>query len=580
MKISIIIPVGDETQWKTCEASLLASIAAAGNKAEAEILPCFDLEHRGAFAARNEGLDRATGEWIAWVDCDDVVEREWFGEIAAAIKAQPDVDVIQFDATEVKSGRGRGNRSTVERALRYHYTGTVEGERFAHELLRNDGMPAWLWTRAFRRTVFDGCRFEGRILEDYRMFLCVLPRIRAVWSVGKPLYRYIRHGHGLSNYLQEADFAAAGARFAALIEALPEAWRTDARIGLALTMADVARHSRAENGARRWVRKYLRPVLFDAKVPFRLKVKALLAACGRSRAPVVSEPAGEGAKRILHICAGWQPWNGAANIARMLADEQKSAGHVVDKKIWASIRELRAADEVWIHCGWLPCLWWAALWARKAVWVPECCYDPVRRAYHGWKKWLAGPFERFSLRRCSRIVATCAEEEKWIRAYLGKECPRVVLTDLRRFFALEAGWPKTSPRGTLGESAESPRSDFRSARLHVLYLGRRHPLKGVEYLERAVSTSHLDLDLRLVSDHFGEELERDWAWCDVLCLPTLSDNFGLVVAEALARGKRVITTDGAPAWEGQSGVVYLKGYRDGTAEQRVALLAEALGKSV
>ena len=80
----------------------------------------------------------------------------------------------------------------------------------------------------------------------------------------------------------------------------------------------------------------------------------------------------------------------------------------------------------------------------------------------------------------------------------------------------------------------------------------------------------------MVSDHFGEELERDWVWCDALALPTLSDNFGLVVAEALERGKRVITTDGAPVWEGQPGVVYLKGYRDGTDAKRVELLKRAV----
>lgn len=262
---------------------------------------------------------------------------------------------------------------------------------------------------------------------------------------------------------------------------------------------------------------------------------------------------------ILHICAGWQPWNGAANIARMLAGEQMSAGHTVVEKTWASIRELRSADEVWIHCGWLPCLWWAALWARKAVWVPECCYDPVRLAYHGWKKRLAGPIERFSLRRCSRIVATCAAEAEWIRAYLGKKCPPVTLTDLRRFFALN---PNTQTPKTTNT-------------IHVLYLGRRHPLKGVEYLERAVKETE-GIELRIVSDHFGDELERDWAWCDVLCLPTLSDNFGLVVAEALERGKRVITTDGAPAWEGAPGVVFLKGFRDGAETSRVHLLKTAL----
>ena len=97
--------------------------------------------------------------------------------------------------------------------------------------------------------------------------------------------------------------------------------------------------------------------------------------------------------------------------------------------------------------------------------------------------------------------------------------------------------------------------------------------------------------------------ERIWDWCDVLVLPTLSDNFGLLIAEALERGKRVITTDGAPVWEpmGSVGVMECgiggvrKGdgmggerrsfdfdfklrlqYRDGSAEDRISLLEEAI----
>ena len=60
--------------------------------------------------------------------------------------------------------------------------------------------------------------------------------------------------------------------------------------------------------------------------------------------------------RIVHVCAGWEPHNGAANIARMLAAEQKRAGHEIVLRSWASPCELCRADEVWIHCGWLPCL--------------------------------------------------------------------------------------------------------------------------------------------------------------------------------------------------------------------------------
>ena len=140
--------------------------------------------------------------------------------------------------------------------------------------------------------------------------------------------------------------------------------------------------------------------------------------------------------KVLHICAGWEQWNGAANIARMIMGEQERAGHEVASRTWASIRELRAADEVWIHCSWLPCLWWAALWGKKFRWMPECSYDPVRRAYHGWKKWLVGPIERYFLRRADRIVATCEAEKGWIEEYLGKRCPPVEVTDIKRFFDL------------------------------------------------------------------------------------------------------------------------------------------------
>lgn len=272
MKISIIVPVGDMEQWKHCEESINVSIAAASKDVAFEVLPCFDLEHKGAYLARNEGLSKATGDWIAWVDCDDEVEPNWANEIVVAIQEHPAVDIIQFDATEVKDGKPR--------PLRYRFHGDVSGEQFAHELLRNDGMPAWLWTRVFSRELFEGLQFEGRVKHDYGMFLQLLPRINTVWSIGKPLYRYNRHGRGLSNYAQQMDYAEAGQRFESLILALPEDWRRDGYVGLALTMADVARHSKVENGSRQWVQKYLRDVLFDCRVPLRLKVKTLLAAIG------------------------------------------------------------------------------------------------------------------------------------------------------------------------------------------------------------------------------------------------------------------------------------------------------------
>ena len=161
-----------------------------------------------------------------------------------------------------------------------------------------------------------------------------------------------------------------------------------------------------------------------------------------------------------------------------------------------------------------------------------------------------------------------------------------------------------SPQSVYRATSHTPHVDLESpttAKLKLLYVGRLHPLKGVEYLLEAMPKDcklviigkdegegkklkkiamcrDLDVEFKGVVSEEGKEAAYNW--CDVLVLPTLSENFGLVIAEALERGKRVITTDGAPAWgdgDDYGGLlVYLKGYRDGTDEIRKELLNKAI----
>jgi len=263
--------------------------------------------------------------------------------------------------------------------------------------------------------------------------------------------------------------------------------------------------------------------------------------------------------RILHVCAGWEPTNGAASIARLIAAEQCGRGDETKLVTWVSPSDVRRADEVWMHCGWLPCLWWAALLAsvfdKRQVRVPEACYDPVRLAYHGWKKRLVRPVERWCLRRAAEVIATCREEMEWIRGYEPKA--NVGQTDVRRFFPLPEKGPERPPRIA-----------------KLLYLGRRHPLKGLTYLERAVEG--LDLELRIESSLDERGKDAAFAWCDALVLPTLSDNFGVVVAEALVHGRHAIVTDGAGVWRGQPGVTFVDGFRDADDAEKVAMLRRAI----
>ena len=118
----------------------------------------------------------------------------------------------------------------------------------------------------------------------------------------------------------------------------------------------------------------------------------------------------------------------------------------------------------------------------------------------------------------------------------------------------------------------------RSGPRTVLSLGRMHPKKGLERLVRAwaaIEPYHPDWRLRIVGPAedghdvmlkalgeaigvkrlsieapiYGEQKTAAFRDADLFVLPTLNENFGITVAEALAAGTPVIATDGAP-WPG------------------------------
>ena len=276
--------------------------------------------------------------------------------------------------------------------------------------------------------------------------------------------------------------------------------------------------------------------------------------------------------------------------------------------------------EVWVHSMWSPMVIKASLGAlltgKKLVRMPHGCTDPEKLRFHWHKKRWVAPIERWLFRRADRIVATCEDEVEWIKKFE----PRVKRVEIIRL----DGHAERVGKVEFPDSHKE-RKDRKGGELRLLYVGRLHPLKGVEYLLEAMPNDcnlvvigkdegeggklkqiaarrGLDVEFRgIVSE---EAKEAAYQWCDVLVLPTLSENFGLVVAEALERGKRVITTDGAPAWggdlelpvssleeglDGQSPsirtgyggrLLYLVGYRDGSRNERVRLLKEAIEKLV
>ena len=128
-------------------------------------------------------------------------------------------------------------------------------------------------------------------------------------------------------------------------------------------------------------------------------------------------------------------------------------------------------------------------------------------------------------------------------------------------------------------SLEMPSNKFNKQKNKVLFLSRIHPKKGIENLIAAwknipnsirvdwnleivgngesdyidelkniVIENNLDQSVKILDPVFDDRKKEIYQSADIFVLPTFSENFGMVVAEAMSYGIPVITTKGAP-WE-------------------------------
>lgn len=225
------------------------------------------------------------------------------------------------------------------------------------------------------------------------------------------------------------------------------------------------------------------------------------------------------------------------------------------------ICEKQKIDLIHLHGVWSPLLAIAALVARTRrlplLISPHGCLEPWALQYKRHKKWLALKiYQERIFRWTSLFVATAHQELESIRA-LNLHQPIAVIPN--------------------GVDVELGTNRNRSTPVKtILFLSRLHPKKGLIDLVNAwasvrqsgwkviiaggdedgyrAKVEALILERKFQSDFefigFVEGVSKQACFdmADIFILPTYSENFGLVVGEALANEVPVITTTGAP-WE-------------------------------
>lgn len=226
---------------------------------------------------------------------------------------------------------------------------------------------------------------------------------------------------------------------------------------------------------------------------------------------------------------------------------------------------LAAPSLIHVHGLWLPLDHWAAAAALHhripLVIQPHGMLEPWALEHRAWKKRIAMRlFQRRDLDAVDLLIASTAREAQSLRR-AGFNRPVAIIPHGIRPVAEEPN-ARTSGSGVS--------SHLRT----VLFLSRLHPTKGLPILISAWARLHpqgwrlviagpdegghlreiqslirrlsLSETVQCVGEARDEVKSALYRAADLFVLPTYTENFGLVVAEALAYGVPVITTRGAP----------------------------------
>lgn len=203
-QVSIIVPVyNTEKYLRKCIDSIIAQInkdwelllVDDGSKdgsgkicdeyaAKDSRIRVFHKENGGVSSARNLALDNARGEWLAFVDSDDIVDENYLS--LEEVPQNTDVIVKSFQRFD-DSGSVISKHIIDENSL------LNKGEELnrRYVLKRQNS----LWNKIINMRIIGNCRFDTsvKVGEDFLFFLACFHKIQSVFYSSIGSYFYIVH---------------------------------------------------------------------------------------------------------------------------------------------------------------------------------------------------------------------------------------------------------------------------------------------------------------------------------------------------------------------------------------------------
>lgn len=170
-----IVIVNDGSTDKTFE------IAEHYEQAFPGLIRVISRENGGVGQARNTALDHAEGKYIYFVDADDTVEIDAI-EVMMHEFEDENVDIVCAGHDLVSDRFNIKNHVLSKQA--------INSEEAMRLLLKDWQLRNYCWGKCFKKSLFDGMRFEGKCFEDVLLVHQIMMRAKKIVLLPNILYHY------------------------------------------------------------------------------------------------------------------------------------------------------------------------------------------------------------------------------------------------------------------------------------------------------------------------------------------------------------------------------------------------------
>ena len=169
-----------------------------------ERIKLLNQTNQGAGAARNNGLDVATGTYIGFVDSDDWIEPDMYEYLYKIIKKE-NADIAACDFISTNRTDSKINNKEPEKLK------SMNQEELMKFFFRVNGEKSFyaVWNMLYKKSVIEGCRFpEGKITEDLLFNYWAYSNCKKYVLSNQKKYYYFFNPRGVTRKeLGKTDFA-------------------------------------------------------------------------------------------------------------------------------------------------------------------------------------------------------------------------------------------------------------------------------------------------------------------------------------------------------------------------------------